>query len=260
MNYHSHVKWIHKLLLRPEKRKNTKGKFVDQFYKGVYVISRDVKDVNYKMGMAHGMGGIYERMKSYYNCFPYESEFFIHFCVLSLESKDTKKLEKALLNKTIKNAVPNPRNTKLNTEYRTLKKKADLHNSILRVLKDHPKLWSYVVVFGENGWRLLKNDGADRVDSGILSIPAKSYTLKPLPFGKIKCIEQLEIKDYEKTQSEDVIDLQTGNAVDILTIKRGDFIKDRWSKRALVVSISKAKSEITVTSDRWPEGYRLIFS
>ena len=34
--------------------------------------------------MAHGSGGIYERLKSYKNCFPYEDEFYLHFCIESI--------------------------------------------------------------------------------------------------------------------------------------------------------------------------------
>ena len=63
---------IKKLLLRPEKRKSGNPKKPDQqqFYKGIYVISRDEEtdkndQLRYKIGMAHGAGGIYKRMDGY---------------------------------------------------------------------------------------------------------------------------------------------------------------------------------------------------
>ena len=52
---------IKKLLQMPEKGK---------YYKGLYVISRDENEnknneLQYKIGMAHGSGGLYKRVQSY---------------------------------------------------------------------------------------------------------------------------------------------------------------------------------------------------
>ena len=109
MNFHKRHLDIKKLLLRPEKRKskNPNKRDQEQFYKGIYVISRDADTDKlstdekprymYKVGMAHGDGGIYRRMDSYKMCFPYPDEFWMHFCIICPEAKDAERLEKVIL-------------------------------------------------------------------------------------------------------------------------------------------------------------------
>ena len=56
MNFGSNEKLLKKLLILPNKRdskgKNKEKKKVDTYHKGVYLISRDIDDVCYKMGVA----------------------------------------------------------------------------------------------------------------------------------------------------------------------------------------------------------------
>ena len=89
MNFEVHEDDIKKLLLLPDRRmsKGKTVKTVPQYHKGVYLISRDVDDLCYKMGMAHGSGGLFPRLKQYKPCFPYKTEYY----------DDAEKLEKMYL-------------------------------------------------------------------------------------------------------------------------------------------------------------------
>lgn len=181
-DYHSDIK---KLLIRPEKRKsrNINKSDQDQFYKGIYVISRDKEldkneKLQYKVGMAHGSGGIYKRMDGYKMCFPYPDEFWMHFCVITPKAENAKLLEQKILADKHMKIVKNPRNTLQNLEYRTVLKKTTLHNSLLRALKNNPELWDYAVIFGKKGWKILKNTGSDLINSGAFSKPPNDFTIK----------------------------------------------------------------------------------
>lgn len=263
MNFNTHYKDIKKLLLRPEKRKSSSPNKPDQqqLYKGIYVISRDKEtdkndQLRYKVGMAHGAGGIYRRMDGYKMGFPYPDEFWLHFCVITPKSQDAKKLEKKILSDKSMSPVPNPRNTTQNLEYRIVVKKATLQNSLLRALKNNPKLWDYAVVFGEKGWKILKNSGADLINSGVLSKPATDFTKKPLLYSDVDDFVEAERKQMNRDSSE-IIDVNRKQPVNINTIKKGDVVKDKWGL-AIVEKVSKKKYFIDVVSEQFPEGYTLF--
>ena len=101
MNFGSNEKLLKKLLILPNKRdskgKNKEKKKVDTYHKGVYLISRDIDDVCYKMGVAWGAGGLFNRLMSYKICHPYPTENFVQYLFITATSDDAKKLEKLLL-------------------------------------------------------------------------------------------------------------------------------------------------------------------
>ena len=85
MNFENHEKKIQRLCLLPDRRAS-KGKTVKkvaQYHKGVYLISRDVDDVCYKIGVAYGAGGLFQRLKQYKHCFPYPTEYYLQYLFLS---------------------------------------------------------------------------------------------------------------------------------------------------------------------------------
>ena len=99
MNFELHEDDIKKLLLLPDRRmrKGKTVKTVPQYHKGVYLISRDIDDLCYKMGMAHGSGGLFPRLKQYKPCFPYKTEYYVQYLFLSATGDDAEKLEKCIL-------------------------------------------------------------------------------------------------------------------------------------------------------------------
>ena len=253
---------IKKLLLRPEKRKSGNPKKPDQqqFYKGIYVISRDEEtdkndQLRYKIGMAHGAGGIYKRMDGYKMGWAYPDEFFIHFFIITPKAENAKKLERIILAYKNMEAVPNPRNTTQNLEYRIVIMKKTLQDSLLKALKSNPKLWDYCITFGVNGWKKLQNTGADLIGSGVLSKPPNGYRKKPMLYSDVDdFVEQERLEMYRNTSK--IMDVKRGKPVNINTIKKDDLIADQWGL-AIVESVSKKKYYIDVVSDQYPEGYRL---
>lgn len=271
MNFNKHHKDIKKLLLRPEKRKssNPNKPHQEQFYKGIYVISRDKElDKNnrlqYKVGMAHGSGGIYKRMDGYKMGFPYPDEFWFHFCIITPKPEGAKKLENIILSYKNMEKVKNPRNDQQNLEYmyRVVIQKITMQDALLKALKDNPKLWDYAVTFGKEGWKILSNTGADLIGSGALSKPRDDYRKQPMLYSKDKDrVETERLKLHRNTGP--IYDLTRNQDFDIYTIKKGDRIRDKYSKDALVVKVSK-KGEtnkrtpyIEVKSEEYPEKYKL---
>lgn len=262
MNFNSHHKSIKKLLLLPEKRKSRNPDKPDQnqFHRGIYVLSRDRETdknnkLQYKIGMAHGAGGLYKRLGDYKICFPYPDEFYLHFIIITPSSEAAKKLERVILKERKMEAVKNPRNTLQNLEYRIVAKKATLHDALLKALRDNTKLWTHIMVFGEKGWKTLNNDGCDKIGSGVLSKPPNDMSKKPL-MGEVKCFVEKERIDMMRATSK-ITDVKRKQPVNINTIKKGDLIRDKWGF-ALVQSVSKKKNSLTVASEQFPEGYTLF--
>ena len=110
MNFEVHEKKIQRLCLLPDRRASKgKTKTVAQYHKGVYLISRDVDDVCYKIGVAYGAGGLFQRLKQYKHCFPYPTEYYLQYLFLSATGEDAKELEKIILKiKTFAKIEENP--------------------------------------------------------------------------------------------------------------------------------------------------------
>ena len=275
MNWHKQHKELKTLLLRPEKRKSSNPSKPDkqQFYKGVYVISRDLdenknKELQYKIGMAHGYGGLFERLKDYEICYPYSDEYFIHFLILTHTGADAKKLEKVILHSASLSIVKRPKDTLKDTEYRTVLKKETLHNCLLKALKNNTDMWSYIAVMGDKGWKLIKNCGDDNINSGLLSKPPNSKAKKVLPFSTDdKCYVEKERIDAYKDTGEIYNKTLKAN-FDINTAKKGHEISDQYTNDGTIQKVSKKGVKgvnpnpyIMVTSPDFPEddpkGYKL---
>ena len=268
MNFNKRHKDIKKLLLHPEKRKsgNPEKSDKEQFYKGIYVISRDEEtdkndQLRYKIGMAYGAGGIYKRMDGYKMCFPYPDEFWMHFCIITPNAEHAKKLEKIILAYKNMEKVKNPRNTAQNLEYRIVVKKATVHDSLLKALRDNPKLWDYCITFGVKGWKKLQNTGADLIGSGVLSKPPDDYSKKPMLYSDVgDFVEQERLTMFRNTGG--IYDKKRKAPLDLQTIKKGDAIRDKWGE-AIVTRVSKKGEKnnpnpyIKVKSDKYPEDYKL---
>ena len=112
MNVHTYQKDLEQLLLTGERESQGKNKVVrPTYYSGVYILSRSLKNLNYKLGMAWGTGGIFKRIISQYKiCFAGKDEFFIRYLVICPRQKEGKKhfaylMEQELL-ASIKEKVP----------------------------------------------------------------------------------------------------------------------------------------------------------
>ena len=112
MNVHTYQKDLEQLLLTGERESQGKKKGVrPTYYSGVYILSRSLKNLNFKLGCAWGTGGIFKRIISQYKiCFAGKDEFFIRYLVICPRQKEGKKhfaylMEQELL-ASIKEKVP----------------------------------------------------------------------------------------------------------------------------------------------------------
>jgi hypothetical protein len=166
MNFKKQEKKIQKLLLLPEKRESqgkTK-KLVEQYQKGVYVFSKDLNDDNHKIGMSHGGGGLFNRLKTYKICYPFPNEFYLQYLFIC-ESKNAKLLEKKILARTDKlkhiqqaeDLGEEKDEGKHSLEWRFTAKKDVLNSTIIEELNLNPTLWDYAVIFGAQSWKIKKS-------------------------------------------------------------------------------------------------------
>ena len=161
MNYVDLESDIKKLLLYDDKRVSlgkTK-KEVDQHFKGVYVISRLEDDLTFKIGVSYGSGGLKPRLSSYKLCYPYANEYFVHYIIVTGSDTDARKLEKLILaDKRLENTVKNPTaQGKKSLEYKMVSDKDVLKHALIDSVNKHSDLWQIIVVFGSQGWTLVKN-------------------------------------------------------------------------------------------------------
>jgi hypothetical protein len=204
MNVKDHEKDIGKLLLLPDTRasKGAKVKQVKQYFKGIYIFSRDKDDLNFKIGVAYGAGGIFQRLKNYKICYPYRNEFFLQYAIVSPTSDDAKTLESAIFrNKALNEVEENPSaQGKRSAEWRIVSKKETLHSVIIRTLESNPNLWTHVVCFGQNSWNIIKNLDGSAIKS--LASPSNSRTKK---FGLYDNVD-ININEFQISGNETVGD------------------------------------------------------
>ena len=170
-------------------------KLVDTFQKGLYIISRDVDDLTTKIGMAWGAGGLFQRVKSYKICFPYETELFIQFAIICPSAESSKALEKIVLRHgqlTMVEANSTAQGRR-SEEYKVVSSKKVLYDVITNSLDSNPDMWTHVVVFGLNFWKVVKK-GDTTLPWPSLMRPSSSRTARP-PLEKIPIKPRKRITD-----------------------------------------------------------------
>ena len=91
------MRWLNKKFATLPSTSNVEA----NLQKGVYVISKDLDDTHHKIGMAHGSGGLFNRLKSYKICWPYPKEYYPQYLFIC-NSTNAKLLEKKILARTDK--------------------------------------------------------------------------------------------------------------------------------------------------------------
>ena len=184
MNWFNGERKIKTLLNRKETGLHADGKKKTLFYGGVYIISRDLNEdkngkLSYKIGLARGDKGLYDRVKSYKICYAYNDELFVQYMFVCLEKDNSEKLEKLILaDNRLGKAEANPNKKeegKLSREYRFVSKKDTLNNVLIDILNKNKDLWDIVIRFGENGWVLVSRDEGNLTN---LSRPSDTYDTK----------------------------------------------------------------------------------
>ena len=167
MNFKDHEKKIQSFLKTGSRKSQGKTeKNVATYQRGVYVISRFLNDDYVKIGNAHGSGGLFQRLKSYKICYPFKDEYFLQYLFICPSSKDAEKLEKHILSRKDKLhdiGVADVKNEcvkaegRYSKEYRCSATKNVMNETIMEELNKHKDLWSNVVIFGKEGWKIKTN-------------------------------------------------------------------------------------------------------
>jgi hypothetical protein len=164
MDFKKHENKIKKLLVLSEKRQSqgkNKTKYVYQYQKGVYVISKNLNDDNHKIGMSHGFDGLFGRLKSYKICYPFPKEYYLQYLFIC-NSTNAKLLEKKILARTDKlkhiqqaqDFGEEKDEGKHSLEWRFTSKRDILNTTLIDELNKNPKLWDYAVIFGDKSWKI----------------------------------------------------------------------------------------------------------
>ena len=163
MNFKKQEKKIKKLLVLSEKRQSETHptQYRYQYQKGVYVISKDLDDTHHKIGMAHGSGGLFNRLKSYKICWPYPREYYLQYLFIC-NSTNARLLEKKILARTDKlkhiekaeDVGEEKDEGRHSLEWRFTSKRDILNATLIDELNANPKLWEYAVIFGNKGWKI----------------------------------------------------------------------------------------------------------
>jgi hypothetical protein len=158
MNFIKHQKDIKKLL-------TTQG---GKQYAGCYIYSRDENDNTHKIGMSQA--GLFNRIKGAGSCYPYKSEFWLKYVIISLDGhyvkgkkSNTIHIENALHNEskqmsTVKMQGDLPEQGQRPREYRLFTNNTRMYSLLKNTLNSHRDKWDYVVVFSKTGWDILANN------------------------------------------------------------------------------------------------------
>lgn len=154
MNFKSHATDIRNLLrtgyrfsksTKPENKK----KKVATYNSGVYMLSRDYDDRHYKIGISKNL---YNRLTDYKVCLPYPDEMWLQMVIITPSNVEAKQIEKELINakkfKTFQGVK--------SKEWKILSKIDNIKNMIKNILQKHPELYTHIIVFNKNSWRVIK--------------------------------------------------------------------------------------------------------
>lgn len=154
MNFKSHSTDIRNLLrtgyrfsksTKPENKK----KKVATYNSGIYMVSRDYDDDFYKIGKSKNL---YNRLGDYKLCFPYPDEMWLQMIIITKDDDDAKQLEKEFINSSKLKKLENVKSR----EWKILNKIQTIKNVMKKVLEKHPELYTHIIVFNKNSWRVIK--------------------------------------------------------------------------------------------------------
>jgi hypothetical protein len=252
MNFKSNIADIKNKLLKLENRRtDTKGKEHPSYHKGVYVISQFEDRDSYKIGLARGRDGLYQRIKSYAIAYPYSDELFVHFMVISLSTEDAIKLERIILaDKGLSKVEQNP--SKGSLEWRINSKYHNINHSIKEACLDvkNKDLWQYVIVFGKNGWRVITNDVTKKLTRSNFNLdkPSDEFTDKSNVYGNTEVVGPVKKKPIV-VETKAIVPVK----IDTPAGKFGAYSEDLFGKRILF----KWDSDKASDPHGWFEGHVL---
>ena len=200
---------------------------------GLYLFSREQVDQTFKMGMSEN--GLYKRLTQHKSCYPYISEYWLQFIILT-DLPNTRPLEKSFLNETkhLKTITVEESKTEQAArprEYRIFSTRTHMNKTVRNLLnnKDNKLLWSHCIVFSENSWHIIKNISLTR----SVSLPVDNINVLAQKSARLTSrepIEQVKALPYDK--SEVLIKR---------ILKKVSKIKTKWGQATVVRVLSQEK-------------------
>jgi hypothetical protein len=157
MNIHKYQKFISDLVLETTRNSQgvNKNKKVKGHLPGCYIISRTLNYNLFKLGEAHGLGGLYQRILGQYKiCMSLQSEFFLRYLVIAHRRKEGTKHYAQILEKALLTTIDSKVEDSYSNEYIFTPDISELETRMGRVLKSHQKYYSIAIKFTKNGFRL----------------------------------------------------------------------------------------------------------
>jgi hypothetical protein len=159
MNIHSKQHEVSDLLLEGSRlsagKNRTKKK--KTYHPGCYIISRTLGYNLFKLGEAHGAGGLYERIIGQYKiCMSLNTEFFLRYLVIAHRKKEGNKFYSQVLEKQLLSTIDSKVGESYSKEWLFSPDITDLETRMFKVLKSHAKYFSIAIKFTKTGMRLYK--------------------------------------------------------------------------------------------------------
>jgi hypothetical protein len=157
MNIHKYQKELSDLLLEGSRISTGKRKTKTKVYfPGVYIIARNLGYNMFKLGEAHGSGGLYSRIMGQYKiCMSLKSEeFYMRFLVISKRKKKGNKFYSQILEKEFLKVIDSGVEDSYSKEYIFTPDMAELERKMGVVLTSHKEYYSTAIKFTQNGFRV----------------------------------------------------------------------------------------------------------
>ena len=161
MNIHTHQKSISDLLLEGTRISGGKKAAVRRvYYPGCYILARTLGYNLFKLGEAHGQGGLYERIIGQYKiCMSLKTEFFLRYLVIAHRKKVGTKNYSQILEKLLLTTIDSNVEDSYSKEYIFEPCIPALEAKMKIVLEANKHLYSHAIKFTQHGFRLFQDGG-----------------------------------------------------------------------------------------------------
>ena len=160
MNIHQNQTNIRKLLKEGMRKSATTGKNKAVYFPGCYIISQDLKTSLYKLGEAHGEGGLYTRITHQYKiCMPLKnSQFYLHYIVICPREQENGENYSHIMETALKNTIASPVEDSYSVEYIFNKDINFTEERTVECLTTNREYFRIAIKFNKNNFQLFGDD------------------------------------------------------------------------------------------------------
>ena len=174
MNIHTHQKSIQELLQEGSRISGGKKKSTRKtFFPGCYILARTLGYNLFKLGEAHGQGGLYERIIGQYKiCMSLKNtEFYLRYLVIAHRQKEGTKNYSQILEKLLLTTIDSKVEDSYSKEYIFEPDITKLDAKMGIVLEANKHLYSHAIKFTKNGFRLFQHGGFSTPNMDFNQLP-----------------------------------------------------------------------------------------